>query len=174
MGSYIDIKGKKFNRWLVLHRAFPNIPGTHYFCRCDCGTERIVEGKHLRYGTSMSCGCLCLEINAKRLQGNKIGYKHGLVNHPLRAIRKAMVDRCYNTKNLFYKNYGGRGITVCKEWLDSLQVFHEWAISNGWVKGLSLDRINNDGDYEPTNCRWITISENSRRPKTRLNNYTSA
>ena len=173
MGSFINIAGNKFNRWTVLHRAFPNMPGTHYFCRCDCGTERIVEGKHLRYGTSKSCGCLCLEINAERLRGNQLGYKHGLEKHPLRAIRKAMIERCYSQRNRFYKNYGGRGIQVCAEWLSSLPEFYNWALANGWKKGLSIDRINNDGDYDPINCRWITISENSRRPKSKLSCNTS-
>jgi hypothetical protein len=109
-----------------------------------------------------------LEVNALRLKGNKLKFKHGFANHPLRSIRKSMIHRCYNENNPFYKNYGERGIKVCDEWKDSLESFMDWAISNGWVKGLSIDRIDNDGDYEPNNCHWITVSENSRKTMTRL------
>lgn len=170
MPNEIDITGKKFNRWTVIKRVHVYPRRTFWLCRCDCGTERPVEGKHVRYGTSKSCGCLCLEINAARLKGNKLGYKHGFEKHPLRAIRKAMIDRCENPNNRFYKNYGGRGIQVCSMWKNSLEYFIKWALDNGWTKGLSIDRIDNDGSYEPSNCRWITVEDNSRRPKSRLNN----
>ncbi len=85
-----------------------------------------------------------------------------------------MIDRCYNTNNRFYKNYGKRGICICDEWRDSLISFYDWSIANGWEKGLSIDRIDNDGHYEPKNCRWVTVAENSRRRKTRLNNNSAA
>lgn len=173
MPNFIDITGQKFNRWTVLNRVHVYPKRTFWLCRCDCGIERPVEGKHVRYGTSKSCGCLCLEINSRRLKGNNLGYKHGLEKHPLRAIWKAMLQRCYNPKNKFYKNYGGRGINACYEWSGSLPQFYEWALKNGWQKGLSIDRINNDGNYEPKNCRWITIAENSRRRKSRLNDSPS-
>jgi hypothetical protein len=170
MGNFIDISGQKFNRWTVIERVHVYDRRTFWLCKCDCGVERPVEGKHVRYGTSKSCGCLCLEINAERLKGNKMGYIHGYEKHPLRAIRKAMTHRCYNSNNRFFKNYGQRGISVCNEWRESLISFIDWAISNGWKKGLSIDRIDVDGNYEPNNCRWITIAENSRRPKSRNNN----
>lgn len=174
MPNFIDITGQKFNRWTVIKHVHIYPRRTFWLCRCDCGTERAVEGKHVRYGTSKSCGCLCLEINAARLKGNKLGYKHGLEKHPLRSIWKAMIHRCYYNNNRFYKNYGGRGIKVCHEWITSLLTFYEWAIRNGWKKGLSIDRIDNDGHYEPKNCRWVTVAENSRRSKTRLNNNSAA
>ena len=74
-----------------------------------------------------------------------------------------MIHRCYNENNPFYKNYGGRGITVCDEWKKSLQSFYDWAINNGWIKGLSIDRKDNNNNYCPENCHWITVSENSRK-----------
>lgn len=170
MPKFQDLSGKKFNRWTIVYRVPSINKRTLYLCKCDCGVERIVQGKHVKEGSSKSCGCLCLEINAKRLQGNKLRYKHGLEKHPLRAIWKSMLDRCKNDKNRFYKNYGGRGISVCALWEESLLSFYDWALANGWEKGLSIDRIDNDGNYDPRNCRWITVSENSRRTKFRIIN----
>lgn len=159
-----DLTGKKINRWTVLSRA-PNSKNrdTQWLCKCDCGTEKVVRAGHLTKGRSISCGCYCMEVNALRLKGNQLGLIHGFTNHPLRSIRKAMIHRCYHENNKFYKNYGARGIKVCDEWKDSLFLFMDWALSSGWVKGLSIDRINNDGNYEPNNCHWITVSENSRK-----------
>ena len=97
MGNLIDLTGKRFNRLLVLKRAPNRGRSTMWFCRCDCGTEKMVGSNVLILGRTQSCGCLCLEINSKRMKENNIGRKtHGLTNHPLRAIRKAMIDRCYN------------------------------------------------------------------------------
>lgn len=174
MTELMDLTGKRFDRWLVLGRSMRKSRAVFWNCRCDCGTEREVAGNHIRNGHTKSCGCLCLEINAKRLKGNQLGKIHGLHDHPLRAIRKAMIRRCGNPNDRFFKNYGGRGIIVCDEWKESLVAFYEWAIDNGWFKGLSIDRINNDGKYEPKNCRWITVSENSRRPRSWLKHSTAA
>jgi len=165
---FIDLTGKVFERLTVINRVFQKERATHWLCKCICGNTSIVDGKHLKAGNIKSCGCLCLEINSMRLKDNTLGLKHGLTNHPLRAIRKAMMHRCCNHKNKFYKNYGARGISVCHEWTDSLECFYEWAMKSGWEKGLSIDRINNDGNYTPENCRWITISENSRRNAIKL------
>jgi len=167
MGNFIDLTGKRFNRLLVLHRA-PNRSGrvTMWFCRCDCGTEKPVASHELISAKTQSCGCLNLEINSRRMKEHNIGIKkHGLTDHPLRAIRKAMIDRCYNPNNKFYRCYGGRGVKVCDDWKDSLEMFYKWAIDNGWQKGLSLDRIDNDSEYCPNNCHWITRSENSKKPR---------
>lgn len=164
MSTFNDLTGKTFGRWKVLSRA-PNSKNrdTRWFCKCECGTEKIVRASHMTKGRTVSCGCFCLEVNSERLQGNKFGLIHGFSNHPLRAIRKSMIHRCYNKNNPFYKTYGARGIIVCDKWKNSLEDFIEWAISNGWKKGLSIDRIDNDKNYDPSNCHWITISENSSK-----------
>ncbi len=161
--KFIDMSGKVFERLTVIERIFKKTKITHWRCICICGKETVVDGRHLRGGKIKSCGCLCLEINSERMKHNNLGYKHGFVDHPLRAIRKAMIQRCYNTQNKFYKNYGGRGISVCVEWLNSLECFIEWALNNGWDKGLSIDRVDNDKSYSPDNCEWITISKNSSK-----------
>lgn len=160
---FIDLTGKIFERLTVIKRIFRKPRVTEWLCKCICGNESIVDGNHLKKGNVLSCGCLCLEINSQRMKGNKFGYKHGLTKHPLRAIRKAMLHRCYNENNRFFKNYGARGIKVCDEWKDSLEKFVDWALTNGWKKGLSIDRRDNNGHYCPENCHWITISENSSK-----------
>jgi hypothetical protein len=88
--------------------------------------------------------------------------KHGLRSHPLYMIHRDMINRCYLKTRLCYKNYGGRGITVCEEWRNDVKAFYDWAISNGWRKGLEIDRINNNGNYEPSNCRIATAKINAQ------------
>ncbi len=162
--KFIDMTGWVFDRLTVIERVFKKPKYTHWLCKCICGKESIVDARHLRGRKILSCGCLVLEINSQRMKENNIGItKHGLTDHPLRAIRKAMLHRCYNEKNKFYKNYGGRGITVCDDWKNSLESFYEWAISSGWVKGLSIDRKDNEDHYNPDNCEWITVSKNSSK-----------
>lgn len=96
-------------------------------------------------------------------------HKHGNWerNRPFEPTWNAMMNRCYNEKRHNYKNYGGRGISVCEEW-KALSGFVDWALSSGWEKGLQLDRINNDGDYCPKNCRWVTPKENARNKRTNI------
>lgn len=88
-------------------------------------------------------------------------YKHGKRNTRLFSIWANMVTRCYNPNATGYKKYGGRGITICDEWRDNFEVFYDWSMSNGYSDELTIDRINNDGNYEPTNCRWATVKTQS-------------
>ena len=100
--------------------------------------------------------------------------KHGMRKHPLNATINNMVQRCENPKTEFYPDYGGRGIKVCEEWRNSRETFFNWAIQNGWEEGLTIDRIDNDGNYEPSNCRWVTQtiqSRNQRIPKNNTSGY---
>lgn len=136
----------------------PNKKRTVYLCQCDCGKQTIVLTYHLKSGHTSSCGCLHKEkFN---------NYKHGLKHHPLYHTWTDMKQRCLNPNNKRYCDYGGRGITV----------HDRWRAENGFVnflqdmgerpEGKTLDRINNDGNYEPSNCRWATIQEqnlNTRR-----------
>lgn len=95
------------------------------------------------------------------IQANRI--RHGLTLHPLFKVWSSMKGRCYNEKDTHYKEYGGRGIKVCDEWLLSFPSFYDWCVSNGWEHGLEIDRYpNNDGNYEPNNCRFVTPSKNCR------------
>lgn len=90
---------------------------------------------------------------------------HGLWGHPLYWVHRSMMNRCYKPKDQSYKDYGARGIKVCKKWRNNVKEFYEWCIKNGWVKGLDLDRRNNNGNYSPSNCRFVTrkVSMNNTR-----------
>ncbi len=165
----IDLTGKKINRLTVIKLLKKRYKGQRVWkCRCECGKKHNVKTRDLTDGRTKSCGCLITEGIIKRSLGNKHGFKHGFGKHPLRAIRKAMIHRCYNFSNPYFYSYGQRGIMVCEEWKNSLETFVQWAFASGWVKGLSIDRIDENGNYTPENCRWITIQENSRRNMLKL------
>ena len=152
-GRIKDLTGKRFGRWSVLAFAGVDKNGkATWLCRCDCGTEKLVVGGNLRSGISTSCGCYEKELITK----------HGHYNTRLYQIWQDMKQRCCNPKNNYYKNYGGRGISVCNEWLDNFIPFMEWAYANGYQENLTIDRINVNGDYEPSNCRWTTVKEQNR------------
>ncbi len=148
--------GMKFGKLTVLDVAVKAVHGkpTKYNCLCECGRNIIVSAGHLNSGHTKSCGCL-----KRRGSPIVIEEHHGQSNTPLYKVWQAMKDRCLNKRNRFYNRYGGRGISVCNEWL-YFSKFYDWAMSHGYEKGLNIDRIDNDGNYEPSNCRWITHAEN--------------
>lgn len=130
---------------------------------CECGKLFFSRFKHIRIGKATSCGCKTVQLRANKLVTH--GFGRNANRHPLYRAWSNMKSRCFNVKNSEYHNYGGRGIKMCKEWCDNFTSFCEWAINNGWRKGLSIDRIKVNGNYEPTNCRWATIEmqNNNRR-----------
>ena len=148
-----NIKGQKFGRWTVLERAKNRYGNAYWICRCECGTEKEVSGTYLTNGKTKSCGCL-----KKELCGNQ-HRTHGLSKSKLYYVYAGIKDRCFRKKHKDYKYYGGRGIRMSEEWKRSFISFYDWAISNGYKYGLTIDRINNDGNYEPSNCRWATMKE---------------
>lgn len=158
MATNYNLQGQRFGRWVVLERS-PKKGGhaTWWKCRCDCGTVKEVNGYSLLRGDSKSCGCYHREQAS--IRGRKLLTKHGWYGTRVYEAWKRAKDRCENPRVEQYHNYGGRGIKMCQEWRESPQAFCEWAMANGYADNLSLDRIDPNGDYEPSNCRWITMSE---------------
>jgi len=137
-----DISGKRFGRLVVLERT-KNKRGSVYcwLCKCDCGKKLEISGRDLRVG--------------------KRNFRHGGAKTRLYRIFNGMKQRCFNKNNHKYGVYGGRGILVCKEWLD-FKNFRDWALKNGYGENLSIDRIDNDGNYKSDNCRWIPLEKQAK------------
>ena len=154
----MDLKGQKFGRWTVLEEVGRSHGSVLWRCRCDCGTVRDVPSNALRTGNSVSCGCYNREVITTHGKSKTTNVYH---------VWQCMKDRCLNPNSQEAKHYIDRGIKVCDEWLD-FENFYEWAMANGYKEGLSLDRIDNDGNYEPSNCRWATAKQQCRN---RSNNY---
>ena len=151
----VDLSGRRFGRLIVLERAESKNGSTYWKCICDCGTEKEICASHLSSGKIVSCGCLSVE------RFSKINKTHGMSNTRIYNIWCGMKTRCYDKNCESYKNYGDRGITICREWLDDFMNFYNWAMDNGYSDDLSIDRINVNGNYEPDNCRWSTRKEQS-------------
>lgn len=149
MGVRIDCLNKRYGQAQVIEYVGMN--KTHnclWLCKCDCGNTFVTTATHLRSGHTKSCGCLRDEKTAIRFT------KHDLSNSRLSSIWRNMKGRCTNLKTKEYHRYGGRGIKVCSQWNDDFKSFYDWAMRNGYSDNLSLDRIDNDKDYAPDNCRW--------------------
>lgn len=155
--NMIDLTGQKFGKWTVNNYVGRSM----WECVCDCGTVAKVESYSLRSGNSRSCGCLTKEIASKTHK------KHGYTRTRLYRIYYKMKERCYRPSNDNYKYYGGLGVTICKEWLNDFKTFAEWALNNGYSENLTIDRIDCGGNYEPSNCRWITIQEQQKNRRKR-------
>lgn len=159
----LDLHGLVFGRLSVVSRCDPKTDGAIWWrCKCSCGATKEVRGADLKRGFVNSCGCLRRELPKER-------QTHGGSNTRLYRIWQAMRDRTSNPRASRYSYYGGRGISVCDEW-QTFETFREWAISNGYDSKLSIDRINNNGNYEPGNCRWANqqTQTKNRRTKTEM------
>lgn len=175
MRNFTNLVGKKFGKLTVLslekevektNKYHPSFYFRYYLCECDCGKKCIKEAKYIASKKFIqNCGCL-----SKEKRKNK--YIDFLEKNPnikeIRKIFQKMKERCYNKRAINYKNYGGRGIVICDEWLKDNMSFYVWAIKNGYKKGLSIDRIDCNGNYEPSNCRWATKKEQNRNKRTNV------
>ena len=167
MSEVADIRGLRFGRWLVVGSAPVRLAGiTKWACRCDCGTERMVAGGHLRGGRTNSCGCYNREVAGRRALERSTTHGHsprGKASPEYRAWR-SMLNRCDHPCVNSYERYGGRGITVCSRWRESFEAFLADMGPKPSPKH-SVDRIDNDGNYEPGNCRWATPIEQAQHKR---------
>lgn len=159
MPALVDITGQRFGRLVVLRRLGSAKYGeSTWLCRCDCSKNKVILGHSLRQGLTKSCGCL------QRERASQTKKKHGASTTETYYIWAGMRTRCKNPKATPYKNYGGRGISVCERW----NSFDNFLADMGErPPGLSIDRIDNDGNYEPDNCRWATQSEQTGNQRKR-------
>lgn len=153
-----DLAGRRFSRLTVLAKDAERVDRPRWVCQCDCGAIKSAAAYLLKCGKTRSCGCL----DADRKRTATI--RHGFNRTPTYATWANMLGRCKNPNRPDYKNYGGRGISVCERWLD----FRNFLADMGEKPhSMSIDRIDNDGNYEPSNCRWATASEQRRNQRTR-------
>lgn len=170
--------GKKYSYVTVLSKVEPKILRdghkiAQYLCRCECGNTVIFTGQRLtNKSDKLSCGC---KRKYKVIKNNT--ERHGLSKSRLYRVWSSILTRCYNKNGAHYSDYGGRGIAVCNEWRDSFQAFYDWAMANGYDEKANygectIDRIDINGNYEPSNCRWVDMTfqnNNKRNTKRRLN-----
>ena len=163
MGRIVDLTGKQFSRWNVIGLSHNQDGVLFWDCRCECGTERKVFGGDLKRGVSKSCGCLSRDGTSKRAA------THRMCSHPAYRSWVNLRSRCNDKANNSYYLYGGRGIKVCERWNDFNNFWKD--MGNTWENGLSIDRIDANGDYEPLNCKWSTPKEqaNNRRTNRLMN-----
>lgn len=161
MKRFKDLSNMRFNKLVAIEvdhfqktkNSTRTYWRTYWKCKCDCGNYTVVRSDCLTTGNTQSCGCYNKTCREK---------PNSIKKHKLYRVYWAMKQRCYDSNSKHYDRYGGRGIIICDEWLNNYELFYNWSMNNGYKEGLTIDRINNNGNYEPKNCRFITIAEQQR------------
>jgi hypothetical protein len=158
--------GKRFGRLVVIEFLGINKSCKRVWkCKCDCGKITKVITSHLLNGHTRSCGCIRLENSI--IATKKSNTKHGKCHTRIYRTWINMLARCYNKNEIHYKDYGARGIVVCNKWSEFIN-FYNWALDNGYKDTLTIDRINVNGNYEPSNCRWATNEQQNNNKRTNI------
>lgn len=158
--------GARFGRLVICGEVYFKTIGNYKGvkicpCQCDCGNELEVKAGHLISGNTKSCGCL------QRERTSDAATTHGAKHSKLYGVWCAVKARCLNPKNKRFDRYGGRGITICDQWIDDFAAFREWALSNGYREGLTIERMKVNENYEPSNCTWIPNEEQAKNRTSR-------
>ena len=168
MNHYRDLTGRVFGRLTVIGRdtSYQSATNKKWICRCSCdGKILSIFGNSLTSGHTRSCGCIQRE-SASAVGSAKRKWNNGIERTLADNVYVNMKQRCYNPNHTEYHRYGGRGIKICEEWLSDKKAFVDWAISSGYRQGLTIERVNNDGNYSPHNCKLIPKPDQSNNRST--------
>ena len=169
MSKVIVKNGERYGRLVVVkeveprHQQHEKGKVRRFLCQCDCGNTTIVDIYHLVHGRIKSCGCYQKERALLGAKSRK--FPEYMTSSRLYTIWNGIKSRCYAQKSTSYKRYGANGITMCDEWKNDFVSFYNWSIENGYADNLTLDRINGAGNYEPSNCRWVSYTEQANNTK---------